>query len=181
MLGPCRMWWRRKARRWIPDWDRDIFLMPGVMGSRWSWRNTASLRVCTVLGAYLCILVLVQHAKRITLIGAEQVAAIDVCLYTIRLKVVFAVPKDIEIVNKIYPMVGACQCQPWIQGKESGEIFNSFPQGWNGAWYEYMLWLIVTRVSSSRQKYFSGPQSQFSFVECEKVQHKWWASCCVDV
>lgn len=53
--------------------------------------------------------VLVRHIIGMTQIGAEQSAACDVRMTTIRLKVVLTVAKNYELVNKLYPLGEACR------------------------------------------------------------------------
>ena len=69
----------------------------------------------------------------VSYVDTKQPASHDVWMNPTRSKAVFTVPKNIEIVNKPYPVVEACRCQPRIEPKESAKRFTSFPQGWNGA------------------------------------------------
>lgn len=75
------------------------------------------------------VLVWVWRTTGMMPVGNEWSGSNDVWVNSIRFKAAFTLPKDVEIVNKRYPMGETCE----YQAKESAKTFDSFSQHWNWA------------------------------------------------
>lgn len=133
------------------DLDRDIPLKaPGDVqqGFRRGGGEAQAVPLFLWVLSFTLICAFLFCSESMTQVGTEKYAWVN----PIRLKAAFTVPKEIEIVNKLYPMGKTHCCKPFVRGKESAERFNSLTQGWNEAWNEYMLQLALTQFLQQQAK-----------------------------